>query len=188
MKSVNPKLLIGLVLVIAMVATLKLMNPNRKYSSGKYWESATITDVYKVPSDALKSGNSNGSVLMWAAMKANDPAIITALVKRGADVNEADIIFSGTPLTGAAGYSKNPKIIGELVRLGADMKKTVNMDETALMIAAQYNKNEAIFKKLISLGADTASTNVLGQTALDLAKKSKNNVAIKVLETYKGKS
>ena len=61
MKSVNPKLLIGLVIVIAFVAYLKISNPYRKFSTKQYWVSATIQDVDNIPLDALKSGNKNGA-------------------------------------------------------------------------------------------------------------------------------
>ena len=182
MKSVNPKLLIGLVLVVVLVGFLKVMNPHRKYSSREYWATATITDVADIPFKALKPGNKNGGVLMWAAMASQDPIILRELVNRGADINESDGVFMGTPLTGAAGYSSSTEILDELINLGADITKRVNNKETALMIAAQYNKNTGIIEKLVSLGSDLNNKNSQGRTALDLAKKNKNNTAIEALE------
>ena len=183
MKSVNPKLLVFLVLAIVLVGLLKVMNPYRKYSSRAYWETATITEVADIPAEALKPGNKNGGVLMWAAMASKDPAILKALVNRGADINESDGVFMGTPLTGAAGYTSSTKILDELINLGADITKRVNNQETALMIAAQYNKNPGIIEKLVSLGANINNKNSQGKTALYLAKKNKNNIAIEALET-----
>jgi len=100
---------------------------------------------------------------------------------QGADINESDGIFKGTPLTGAAGYSANPEIISELIRLGADIDVRVNNDETALMIAAQFNKNPGIIERLMSHGADINATNAQGRTALDLARAEGNNVAEEAL-------
>ena len=85
MKSVNPKLLIALAGVIALALYLKAANPHKKYSTRQFWETATVVTVSTVPDKALKPGNKNGSVLMWAAMGAKDPAILKALVERGAD-------------------------------------------------------------------------------------------------------
>ncbi|WP_455207593.1 ankyrin repeat domain-containing protein [Kaarinaea lacus] len=182
MKSVNPKLLIVLVLVIVFAGAVKLMNPHKKYSTQDYWKTATLDDVARVPEEALKVGNKNGGVLMWAATSTSDPAIIAALVERGADVNESDPVFSGTPLTGAAGYNDNPEILKELVRLGADIHKRVNNQETVLMIAAQYNNNAGIIEELVSLGANLGDKNAQGETALDLAKKNNNKSAEVILE------
>jgi ankyrin repeat protein len=176
MQSVSPKYIVALVVAVALFAALKLLNPYREYSTRQYWETATLASVDEIPAEALKEGNKNGSVLMWAAMSNPDTAVIRALVERGADVNEADPLFSGTPLTGAAGYSKYPEIIKELVALGADINKRVNNKETALMITAQYNTNPGIAEELVSLGADINSKNAQGKTALDLARTHKNQV------------
>jgi hypothetical protein len=118
MKSVNPKLLIVLTVVLALALGLKVLIPHKKYSTRQFWETATVSTVASVPESALKPGNKNGTVLMWAAMGAQDPAILEALVARGADVNESDAIFGGTPLTAAAGKSDSPEMIATLVRLG----------------------------------------------------------------------
>ena len=182
MGLVNPKLIVLLVLVIVFAIYMTLMNPHKKYSTQKYWQTATLEDVATIPDEALLVGNRNGSVLMWAAVGASDPAIITALVERGADINESDPLFSGTPLTGAAGYSNNPEVVKELVRLGADINKTVNNGETPLMIAAQFNNNPEIIETLVSLGANLHDKNSRGLTALDLAVQQNNTSAEEILK------
>ena len=182
MSSVNPKYIIALVLVIAFVVFIKVTNPYREYSTRDYWASATVESVYKVPDEALKPGNSNGGVLMWAAMAASEPKILAALMERGAQINESDGVFMGTPLTGAAGYSSNPEIIDELIRLGADIDQKVNNNEDALMVAAQYNTNPGIVERLVYHGADVSNKNLQGKTALDLAVKNNNDVARAALE------
>lgn len=183
MKSIKPAYLALLVIAILFVAYLKVSNPYREYSTTQYWENATLASVAEIPDEALKPGNKNGSILMWAAMGTNNPKIIKALVKRGADVNEADSTFMGTPLTGAAGYAKNPAIIEELIKLGADIDKRVNNQDTALMVAAQYNKNEGIATKLVKLGSKVDEKNALGITALEYAKLMNNQPVIKELES-----
>ena len=182
MSSVNPKLLVALVVVIVLAVFIKVSNPNREYSTQEYWESATIDSVYEVPDEALEPGNRNGGVLMWAAMGTKDPEILSNLVKRGSQINEVDGIFKGTPLTGAAGYNSNPAIIDKLIELGADITQKVNNNADALMVAAQFNTNPGIIEKLVFHGADVKRTNSQGKTALDLAIENNNEVAKEALE------
>lgn len=181
MQSIKPIYIIALTLVILFALTLKFLNPYKKYSTRQYWENATVETVKQVPEEALKLGNKHGGVLMWAAMSAPDPEIIRALVNRGADVNEREPMFSGTPLTSAAGYTSNPDIIRELINLGADIQMRVNNGNTALMIAAALNTNVGIIEELVSNGADVNDKNAQGQTALDVAKINNNITAEKAL-------
>ena len=188
MSSVNPKLLIALVVVIILVVFIKVSNPYREYSTQEYWVSATIDSINKLPSEALVPGNRNGGVLMWAAMSTNDPEIISSLVNRGAQINEIDGVFKGTPLTSAAGYNSNPEIIDKLIELGADINQKVNNNEDALMVAAQYNTNPGIIERLVFHGADMKRKNSQGRTALDLAITSSNEIAREALNNVmKGK-
>lgn len=184
MKKINPKLVIILLGVIILVSYLKIINPNKKYSRQVFWQAATLQDVYSIPEEVFLLGNKNGPVLMWAAIATNDPKIITALVERGADVNESDTgVFSGTPLSGAAGYASNPEIIDELVRLGADINKVVGRNnKTPLIIAAELNKNIEITKSLIRNGADIDYQDLTGRTALEQAQRFDNTAVVKVLE------
>lgn len=177
MQSVNPKFIVALVAVLVFVGVLKLVNPHKKYSTREYWVSATLESVYEVPEEALRPGNKNGPVLMWAAAATDNPAIIAALVERGADVNESDPFFAGTPLTGAATFSKTPTIIDALIRLGADVNKEVLNGEDALMVAARYNGNPGIVTRLLFHGANPKRKNHENKTALQLAILSQNSVA-----------
>ena len=181
MQKVKPIYLVVLVLVIIFVAYLKISNPFREFSTSKYWENATVETVNEIPIEALKPGNKDGPVLMWAAIGATDPEILRVLVARGAQINEDDGVFKGTPLTGAAGYTKNPEIIDVLIDLGADIHKTVHNGETALMIAAQYNQNPGIVSALLKHGAKIEAKSNSGKTAIDFANQNKNETAIKEL-------
>lgn len=183
MIKINPKLLILLVAVIALAAFVTLSNPHKKYSRQDFWKTATVEDVNAIPEKALLPGNKNGPVLMWAATTTSDPRIIAALVARGADVNEPDTIFSGTPLSAAAGYNSNPAIVDELVRLGADVNKVIGSnDKTPLMIAAEMNPKREIIESLIRNGANTAYRDSTGRTAIELAIRFGNTSVVKVLE------
>lgn len=170
MKKTNPALMLALLCVLAFVAYLKLSNPYKKYSQQAYWETATLADVQNIPDEALKPGNKNGPVLMWAATTTKDSAIISALVARGANVSERDVIFSGTPLSAAAGYSKTPSVIDELVRLGAPVDEVVgSKDKTPLIIAAEINPQVDILDALVRNGASTNYQDKTGRNALAAA-------------------
>jgi ankyrin repeat protein len=184
MAKVKPVYVFALIAVIIFAVFLKVSNPHRKYSTQDYWVTATLQSVADIPQEALEPGNRNGPVLMWAAMAAKDPRIIEALLERGADVNESDGVFKGTPLTGAAGYSSNAEVIDVLVEHGADVNKQVHNQEDALMIAARYNNNREIIERFLYHGAKADNKNVFGKTALDIAYSNDNIAAIEVLRKY----
>lgn len=184
--SSNTKiLLVILIAALAFAAYTKLSNPYRKYSTEEYWVSATVEDVYALPSEALAPGNKNGSVLMWAAMGSDKPEVITTLISRGANPNEADIIFSGTPLSGAAGYSKTPSVIDALIAGGADIGKVVGTrNKTPLIIASEINPNPEIIERLIFHGASLQYKDLTGRNALEQAKRFKNVAVIPILKKH----
>jgi ankyrin repeat protein len=167
---VNPKLLLLLLAVIAVAAAVKLGNPHRKYSTREFWAHATVATVADVPQEALAPRNRNGGVLMWAAMGTRDPEVLRALVHRGADVNESDVKFGGTPMSAAAGKSEHPEMIAMLVTLGADPDKRVNNGDTPAMVASKYNHTPGIIEALAAAGADLGIRNKDGHTALYLAR------------------
>ncbi len=186
MKKVNPALVAVFLLVVALVVIMKISNPHKKYSRQAFWRTATVQDVHSVPKEALARGNKNGPVLMWAASATNNPDVISALVERGANVNESDVgLLSGTPLSAAAAYSDNPLIIDELIKLGAEINKVVGSnDKTPLIIAAELNKNPKILERLIEHGADIEYRDLTGRTALEQAKRFKNLEVVEFLENY----
>lgn len=174
--------LLGVLCAVAVFA-LVTWDPNAKYSTSEFWESASVEDVYDVPAEILEPGNSNGGVLMWAAAGAQDPKIITLLISRGALISEEDELFGGTPLSAAAVDAKNPAIIDELVRQGADVNKIFgSANKTPLILAAELNENPSIIRSLIKHGALIDYKDGNGRTALDNAKRMENTAAIKVLE------
>lgn len=184
MENTNPRLIILLLIVVIGFFVLKILNPHKQYSTQAFWETATLTDVDNIPAEALAAGNDNGPVLMWAATTTQDPAIIDALVARGADINEVDGVFLGTPLSGAASYNGNTQIIDTLLRLGADIDAKLQNNNSILIAAAMYNEHEGIIDHLVERGADLYHTNDSGEDALDMALKLDNQVAINALNKY----
>ena len=184
MESVNPKLIVILLGVIALFAYIKITNPHQKYRTTKYWQSATLEDVYHIPEEALLPGNKNGPVLMWAASATNNPEIISALIDRGMDVNEREVDFNGTALSAAAYQNQNSAIIDALVEHGAHVNIILGkLKKSPLLLAAEKN-NLSVTKRLLAHGADLAYTDVNGKTALMLAEEFGNK---QVYEFYKQK-
>jgi len=177
--SIRPIYIILLLITIIFVVKIKLNNPYRDFSTMKYWESATVESVYEIPDEALELGNKNGPIIMWAAMGIQDTKILKALIDRGADVNESDGVFKGTPLSAAAAYARKPEIVTELIKLGAVIltlleqgsileEKNPN-SETALMLAAKSNPSKEIIDVLIKSGAKLEQRNSNNETALLIA-------------------
>ena len=166
-------------LAIAGLATFG--NPHRKYSTRQFWEKATVASVAEVPQEALAPGNRNGSVLMWAAMGARDPEILRALVARGADPNESDVKFGGTPISAAAGKSEHPEMITMLESLGADPNKRLSNRNTPAMVAAKYNRTPGIIEALAAAGADMSLRNGDGHDVYYLARAHRNKVVEQAL-------
>lgn len=179
------KLVLVLVFVIILAVIIKLINPHKKYSTQKFWETAAVEDVQEIPDEVLKPGNRNGGVLMWAAITTHDPEILSALVARGCDVNELDVFFKGSPLSGAAAYNSNPAIIDRLIELGAEINKTVGRnDKTPLIIAAELNPHSVVIQRLIHHGADIHYRDDTGRTAYEQAIRFENDQAIEALRQY----
>ncbi len=183
LSTINPKLIALLLLVVAFAAYVKLSNPNKVYSTQAYWLNAGLAEVEAVPQEVLLPGNQNGSVLMWAAYASPDPQVIEALIARGADVNEADVVFSGTPLSAAAAGNANPAVIDVLVQHGARVDQVVGSNnKTPLIIAAELNANPQVLARLIHHGANPAYRDLTGKTALQQARQMNNQSAVALLE------
>jgi len=182
MNSINPKLILILVAAVGLLVYVKISNPHQEYSTEGFWESATVDDVYQIPEEALQPDNKNGPVLMWAASVTNDPKIISALLSRGVDVNERDIIFNGTALSAAAYQNTNAEIIDELVRHGAQVNIVLGvLKKSPLLLAAELN-NSTVTERLLFHGADPDYKDALGRTAFIQAVKSENKDVIELYE------
>ena len=100
-----------------------------------------------------------------AAMFSTTPAIVTALVKAGADVN-ARAENGWTPLH-AAGTSKTPAIVTALVKAGADVNaRNENGGWTPLHVAAGNSTTPAAVTVLVKAGAEVNARDENGATPL----------------------
>jgi hypothetical protein len=77
LKTVNPKLLIALVAVVALALVLKLINPHKKYSTRQFGEGDTVASV---PDKALKPGNQNGKTALDLAREHHNATFERALL------------------------------------------------------------------------------------------------------------
>lgn len=177
--SISPLLLVVLLACIVLFGYTKISNPHFKYSTEKYWQNATVSEVAEVPLEALAEGNKNGPVLMWAASVVSDPQIIAALVDAGASINEREVDFNATALSAAAYQNPHPAIIDELVRLGAKVNIVLGMLEKSPLLLAAESNDVVITKRLLHHGADSTYKDVNNKTALDIAVEFENSAVEK---------
>jgi len=177
--------LLGFLAFVGAGAYKAMSDPLRRIYDDQYWQHATLESVQDLPDEVLAPGNRNGAVLMWAAAGTTDPDVITALVKRGAEINEVDPVFQGTALSAAASDSVTPAVIDRMIEHGADINQRVGRREkSVLMIAAEVNDSQAVIKRLIHHGADVGYKDTSGDTAYENAKKYGNQAGIEVLAEY----
>ena len=160
-----------------------------KWTASDFFKDADVATV----SRCLKTKNTNTrdesgrTPLHLAAGKSKNPAVITALLKAGADtkVRTFKDEYGGgrTPLHDAASWNENPAVITALLKAGADIKvRTFRSDygggETPLHFAAQWNENPAVVTALIKAGADPNARDHEGETPLHDAAWRNNNPAV----------
>lgn len=104
------------------------------------------------------------SALMVAARN-NNPDVVTALIKNGANVNAKDFGDENTALKWAAVDNPNPEVIITLIKNGIDVNTRDRHGNTALMWAA-WNPNPEVITVLIKNGADVNARARDGRTAL----------------------
>jgi ribosomal protein L12E/L44/L45/RPP1/RPP2 len=130
-------------------------------------QSGTSQDVQAAISNGadVKAKDKDGMTALILAAGANqDPEVITALVKAGADVNiqVSNGTFKVTPLVAAAWQNANPEVVAALLKAGADLSRDGGM---ALGVAAAYNPNSEMVLELLKAGADAKFKDASGKTA-----------------------
>jgi ankyrin repeat protein len=140
-----------------------------------WWKTASSEQVKKelkiLNTRVLDQGDQ--SALRFALKYKQNPQIITALIKAGADVNARDKNEQSL-LHYAAEYIQKPEIIIALIEAGADASARDENGQSALHYAAESNKNPEIITTLIKAGADVKAKDRYGKTALDLIKQNKH--------------
>uniref|UniRef100_A0A2C9KCV7 Uncharacterized protein n=1 Tax=Biomphalaria glabrata TaxID=6526 RepID=A0A2C9KCV7_BIOGL len=113
----------------------------------------------------------DGYLPLSLAASSNRDAVITHLIKKGADVDRVDSRYEMTPLMHAA-MAGNVYIVRQLLKYNVDMDITDKWDYSALMLAAQFKK-PLVVSALIQEGADVNMVSDYdGKNALILATQS----------------
>ncbi|KAI8793491.1 ankyrin-3 [Biomphalaria glabrata] len=137
------------------------------------WDAEFLTDtkIIKLLIDNGASVNqkcANGYLPLSLAASSNRDAVITHLIKKGADVNSVDSRYGMAPLMHAA-IAGNVYIVRQLLKYNAAIDITDKWEYTALMLAAQFNK-PLVVSALIQEGADVNKVSGFdGKSALILA-------------------
>lgn len=110
------------------------------------------------------------TAFLWAAAFAQDPVVLDALVKAGADPRQilpgGDARLGDNTLLLAAEHNRNPEIIRFLLRQGLDVNSRSSMlGDSALMLACRANANPAVAETLVRHGADVDMRNGVGCSA-----------------------
>lgn len=104
---------------------------------------------------------------MLAAAYNRNQAVVTSLLKAGADVRVRDK-GGETAMIMAAAHSQEPAVLTALSKARADVNARDKGGLTPLMVAAQFNPNAKFIPALVRIGADIKAQNN-GVTALMLA-------------------
>ncbi len=119
-----------------------------------------------------KGAKLHGKELAQAAFTADQDhalAMITALLKAGADVNSRDI-YGNTALAWAS-YRGNKDAVKLLLAQPGVKLNEIDVDGGAALMSAAENGHAEIVEMLLKSGADTSITDEAGQTALIRAQK-----------------
>ena len=160
---------IGLTAGVAALAVI-LLEPEdcANWYTAAFFEVAEVLDVTR----CLQAGadpNAAGSglsLLHVAASNTENPAVIVALLKAGANL-EARGYRGGTPLHRAAFNNANLAVIGALLKAGADLNARDENGEPPLHRAVYANL--AVTGALLKAGADLEARNKNGWTPLHKA-------------------
>ncbi len=145
-----------------------------------------------------KYGGARG---LHKALRANErPAVIEALLDRGADIRDRDVVLNEnspdtkyfyTPLHIAARYNKHPGVIALLLERGADLNEWVeyqykrepkkNQKTTARELAAWQNENPEVAMTLIERAGGVNARDSYSSTPLYWAAANKNPEVAKLL-------
>ena len=158
---------------IATIASNRAERPERvapwRLLYGDWAETATVESLSTLldyDHTIVSNVGPRGSLLHRLARFNPDPAVITLLLDRGADVQAVDWIGENALFKAALG--KSPEVVALLVERGIPVDAKNEYDETALFSAARYS-NPAVVKRFLELGADPSGEEYGSYTALHSA-------------------
>ena len=131
------------------------------------------------------------TAFLWAAAFAQDPAVLDALVKAGADPRQilpgGNVRLGDNALLLAAEHNGNPESILFLLRQGLDVNSRSSMlGDSALMVACRANRNPAVAETLVRHGADVNLRNGVGCSAFLFAARRADGLALLRLLAERG--
>ena len=117
----------------------------------------------------LKARDRRGLRPVHVAARFNDdPRIIAALARSGADIH-ALTVHDYSALHIAAGHGLSPAVVAALADLGVDLNGRDTSDGTPLHVAASSSNTPAVVKALIEAGANLEARDRKGRTPLHRA-------------------
>lgn len=121
-----------------------------------------ITALVETGAEVNALSQNGFTPLLLAAQVNQNPDVIVALMKAGADVTIHR--KSLTPLIAASAYNQNPEVITTLLKFGGNVNARTEDGGTPLMAAAAFNQNPEVIATLLKAGADAkASSSVRDQ-------------------------
>ena len=146
----------------------------RMWNTRWFFRKATVQDV----NTCLAAGAEPS--LHSAGMYTDNPEVIAALVRAGANLNARDSQKT-TPLHYAARSNENPEVIAVLVRAGANLNARNEYKDTPLHYAVSYNENPEVIAALVRAGANLNARDDDKRTPLKLAIWRNNLAATEIL-------
>ena len=141
---------------------------------GDWAETATVESLSKLldyDGTIVSAMGPQGSLLHRLARFNSDPAVITLLLDRGADIQAVD--SSGETALFQAASGTSPEVVALLVERGIPIDAQSDYQETALFRAASRS-DPAVVAMFLDLGADPSGEEYGAYTALHSAAANKN--------------
>ncbi|XP_033125212.1 protein fem-1 homolog C-like [Anneissia japonica] len=135
-------------------------------------------DIEKVGDVVVESEFVQGAPPLWCAAVLGDLPMVTALVKRGANVDHGTVSCS-SPLR-ASSYGGFIDVVKYLVKQGGDIELGTRYGTTCLMIAS-YKNHVDLVKYFLKLGVDVNRRTMRDENALEFAAEANNMEIIKLL-------